>query len=428
MRTARSKRLMQRAGAVIPGGVNSPVRAFRAVGGTARFIRQAQGAYLEDEDGNRYIDYVASWGAILVGHAHPQVVEAIRAAAARGSSFGAPTEAEVLLAERVCERVPSVEMVRLVSSGTEAVMSALRLARAATGRDKVIKFDGCYHGHPDSMLAAAGSGVATLGIPGTDGVPKGAVADTIVLPYNDLSRVEGAFLGAPEDIAAVIVEPIAGNMGMVEPLAGFLEGLRELCDTYGSLLVFDEVITGFRVGPSGAQGRFGIVPDLSTFGKVIGGGVPVGAYGGRRDLMERVAPSGSVFQAGTLSGNPIATAAGLAVLDLLARPGTYERLEALSRRLAEGLVSLAKEADVPFTASHAGGMFGFFFRPGPVRSYDDAKRADQDRFKAFFASMLDQGVYLAPSAFEAAFVTTAHGDEEIDRTLEAARRALRKAS
>ena len=426
MKTGRSKRLMKRAREVIPGGVNSPVRAFRYVGGQARFIKSASGARIEDEDGNRYVDWVASWGAILVGHAHPMVLEAVRAAAARGTSFGAPTEAEIALAERVIDLVPGVEMLRLVSSGTEATMSAIRLARGATGRDRILKFDGCYHGHPDHMLAAAGSGVATLGIPGTDGVPRAAVADTIVLPYNDLSAVEAVFAERGGEIAGVILEPVAANMGMVLPAEGFLRGLRALCDRHGAVLIFDEVITGFRVALGGAQARFGVVPDLATFGKVIGGGLPVGAYGGRRALMERMAPEGSVYQAGTLSGNPLATAAGLAVLELAARPGVFDALEATASRIATGLQSLAREAGVPFTTGSMGGVFGFFFHPGPVRSYADAQKADAERFVAFFHAMLDQGVYLAPSPFEAGFVTTAHGDAEVDQTLEAARRAFRR--
>ena len=417
---------MKRSRVVIPGGVNSPVRAFGSVGGAARFIKQAKGARIEDEDGNRYIDYVASWGPIIVGHAHPVVVEAVRSATARGTSFGAPTEAEVLLAERVTELVPSVEMLRLVNSGTEAVMSALRLARGATGRDKVVKFEGCYHGHPDAMLAAAGSGVASLGIPGTDGVPAAAVADTLVVPYNDLDAVKAVFVERTEEIAAIIVEPVAANMGMVRPQPGFLTGLRELCDTYGSVLIFDEVITGFRLGLSGAQGRFGILPDLSTFGKVIGGGLPVGAYGGKRALMQKIAPEGPIFQAGTLSGNPLATAAGLAVLDLLSRKGTFESLEARSQSLAQGLQKLADEVEIPFTSDFMGGIAGFFFRRPPIRNYADVCAADHERFKAFFHAMLEQGIYLAPSGFEVLFLTTAHGDEEIELTLEAARKAFKK--
>jgi glutamate-1-semialdehyde 2,1-aminomutase len=422
--TSRSKQLFERACAVIPGGVNSPVRAFGSVGGQARFIRSASGAHIEDVDGNRYVDYVASWGAILAGHAHPAVLEAVRIAASRGTSFGAPTEAEIALAERVAALVPSIEMVRLVSSGTEATMSAIRLARGATGRDRILKFDGCYHGHPDHMLAAAGSGVATLGIPGTDGVPAAAVADTIVTPFNDLAAVESLFAARGAEIAAVIVEPVAANMGLVLPVDGFLRGLRALCDRHGAVLIFDEVITGFRVALGGAQARFGVKPDLTTFGKVIGGGLPVGAYGGRRALMQRMAPVGPVYQAGTLSGNPLATAAGLAALELAARPGVYDELEAGSRRLADGLAALAREAGVPFTSSALGGVFGFFFHPGPVRSYADAQKSDTVRFRRFFHAMLEQGVYLAPSPFEAGFLTLAHGDAELDQTLDAARHAF----
>jgi glutamate-1-semialdehyde 2,1-aminomutase len=427
LRTARSKKLLRRARQVLPGGVNSPVRAFGSVGGTSRFIAQASGARIEDVDGNRYLDYVASWGAIIVGHAHPVVVDAVTSAASRGTSFGAPTEAEVELAERVIGCVPSLEMIRFVNSGTEAVMSALRVARGATGRDRIVKFEGGYHGHADALLAAAGSGVATLGIPGTGGVPQGAVADTIVVPYNDLEIAEAVFAQYGGKIAAVIVEPVAANMGLVLPEEGFLEGLRHLANHHGSLLIFDEVITGFRVSPGGAQLRFGVVPDLSCFGKVIGGGLPVGAYGGRRSLMQHVAPEGEVFQAGTLSGNPLATAAGLAVLDLLSREGVYAALEETSGRLAAGLRELAEEAGVPFTASAMGGMFGFFFHPGPVRNYADATKADSRRYKAFFHAMLEQGIYLAPSPYEAAFLTTAHGASEVDETLDAARRAFRKA-
>ena len=427
MRTVRSKKLMRRARLVTPGGVNSPVRAFGSVGGVARFIERASGARIEDADGNRYVDYVSSWGAVIAGHAHPVLVEAVRGAAARGTSFGAPTQAEVELAERVIEWLPAVEMVRFVNSGTEAVMSALRVARGATGRDRIVKFEGCYHGHGNELLVAAGSGVATLGIPGTAGVTRGAVGDTIVVGYNDLAGVEQVFAQHPDEIAAVIVEPVAANMGLVMPEPGFLEGLSELCTSFGSVLIFDEVITGFRVGRSGAQGRFGIAPDLTCFGKVIGGGMPVGAYGGKRSLMEQVAPEGPVFQAGTLSGNPVAMAAGMAVLDVLDQDGVYDRLEATSRRLAEGLREAASAAGVPFSVHAIGGIFGFFFHPGPVRNYQDAAKADPERFTAFFQAMLEQGVYLAPSPYEVAFVTTAHGDSEIEETLEAARRAFRKA-
>jgi glutamate-1-semialdehyde 2,1-aminomutase len=428
MRTARSKRLMKRARAVIPGGVNSPVRAFGSVGGTARFIASASGARIEDVDGNRYIDYVSSWGPIIVGHAHPVVVEAIRGAAGRGTSFGAPTEAEIEIAERLIQAVPSVEMVRFVNSGTEAVMSAVRLARAATGRDRIVKFEGCYHGHSNELLVAAGSGVATLGIPGTAGVTEGAVRDSLVVPFNDLAAVERLFASHGDEIAAVVLEPAAANMGLVLPEPGFLQGIRELCDRHQSVLIFDEVITGFRVGLGGAQGHFGVVPDLTTFGKVIGGGMPVGAYGGRRGLMEQVAPQGEVFQAGTLSGNPVAVAAGLATLELLERPGTYEGLAETAAELAEGFAKLAEEAGVPLVTASLGGIFGFFFSAEPVRDYAGAQAADATRYATFFQAMLEGGVYLAPSAFEVAFVTTAHGADEVAETLEAARRALRKAS
>ncbi|MFQ5514369.1 MAG: glutamate-1-semialdehyde 2,1-aminomutase [Myxococcota bacterium] len=428
MGTKASEELLARAERLLPGGVNSPVRAYGSVGGVARFIRRAEGAYIEDVDGSRYIDLVASWGAIIVGHAHPAVLEALRTAAARGTSFGAPTQAEVELAERVIAQLPSVEMLRLVNSGTEATMSALRLARAATGRERVIKFDGCYHGHVDALLAAAGSGVATLGIPGTAGVPCGAVADTIVVPYNDLAAVDSAFARFPEQVAAVIVEPVAANMGLVLPVPGFLAGLRRLCDENESVLIFDEVITGFRVAAGGAQARLGVLPDLTCFGKVIGGGLPVGAYGGRRRLMRQVAPAGEVFQAGTLSGNPLATAAGLTVLGLLAREGVYEQLDARAERLARGLEALASAAGLPFCADALGGVLGFFFHAGPIRSYADAREADAERYRRFFHAMLKRGVYLAPSPFEATFLTTAHGDAEIDRVLETARQSFREAA
>ena len=417
---------MRRGQQVLPGGVNSPVRAYGSVGGTARFITKASGARIEDADGNSYLDFVASWGAIIVGHAHPVVVEAVCEAAQKGTSFGAPSEAEIELAEQVITRVPSLEMLRLVNSGTEATMSAVRLARGATGRDRILKFEGCYHGHADSLLAAAGSGVATLGIPGTAGVPQGAVADTIVAPYNDLDAVGAAFKRYGPEIAAVIVEPVAANMGLVLPAEGFLQGLRSLCDAHGSVLIFDEVISGFRVALGGAQARFGVRPDLSCFGKVIGGGLPVGAYGGKRALMHQVAPEGKVFQAGTLSGNPLATAAGLAVIGLLSEEGVYDALERASERLVTGLVAQAEEAGIPFTADSLGGLLGFFFHPGPVRNYTDATEADGSRYKAFFHAMLEQGIYLAPSPYEATFITTAHGEREIDAFLDAARQAFRR--
>ena len=428
MGTGNSKKLYKRARKVIPGGVNSPVRAFGSVGGVPRFIASASGARLEDVDGNRYIDYVASWGAIIVGHAHPVVVDAIRTAAGRGSSYGAPTEAEIVLAEQIADWVPSVEVLRLVSSGTEAVMSALRLARAATGRDKLIKFEGCYHGHSNELLVAAGSGVATLGIPGTAGVTQGAVGDTLVAAFNDADAVRRIFDAHGPSIAAVIVEPIPANMGMVLPQPGFLEQLRALCDAAGSVLIFDEVITGFRVGRDGAQGRLGVRPDLSTYGKVIGGGLPVGAYGGREDLMRQIAPDGQVFQAGTLSGNPVAVAAGLATLQLLGADGAYSGLEAAGKRLAEGLCQLAEDFEIPFWADAMGGVLGYRFSGDPAMNYSEVAKADERRYAAFFHALLDGGIYTAPSAFEVGFLTTAHGPDEIEETLAVARRAMRKVS
>jgi glutamate-1-semialdehyde 2,1-aminomutase len=419
---------MARARRRIPGGVNSPVRAFGSVGGDARFIASAEGARVIDADGNAYIDYVASWGAILWGHAHPEIVAAVCAAARRGTSFGAPTAAEIELAERIAGFVPSCEMVRLVSSGTEATMSALRLARAATGRAKLVKFDGCYHGHADALLAAAGSGVATLGLPGTLGVPPAAVADTIVVPYNDLGALRRVFEAHGGEIAAVIAEPLAGNMGYVEPQPGFLAGLRQLCDAGGALLILDEVMTGFRVDARGAQGRAGVVPDLSTFGKVIGAGLPVGAYAGRSELMAQVAPSGAVYQAGTLSGNPLATAAGNQALELLASdPGVLARLERRGRALIDGLVAHAKRLGIPLVGGAAGGMWGLFFAETLPRDRAEASKADHARYARFFHAMLELGVYLAPSGYEAAFLTAAHGDAEIEQTLAAARRALERA-
>ncbi len=426
MRVNRSKRLFRRARQVLPGGVNSPVRAFGSVGGTPRFIARASGSSVEDVDGNRYVDFVASWGAVIAGHAHPVIVEAVRRAAANGTSFGAPTEAEIELAERVAACVPSIEMLRLVNSGTEAAMSALRLARAATGRDKILKFEGCYHGHADAVLAAAGSGVATLGIPGSVGVPAAAVADTLVVPFNDLSAVEATFTARPDEIAAVVVEPIPANMGLVWPDPDFLTGLRDSCDAFGSLLVFDEVISGFRVGLGGAQERFGVTPDLTCLGKVIGGGLPVGAYGGRARLMERIAPAGDVYQAGTLAGNPLAVAAGLAALELITPPGVFDAFEARSSRVAKELEAAALEVGLPFQTRAAGALFGVAFSETPVRTYADAAAADHDRYGRFFHAMLDQGIYLAPSGYEAGFLTLAHGDAEIDQLLQAARRAFKK--
>jgi glutamate-1-semialdehyde 2,1-aminomutase len=424
MKTTRSRREFRRAQRSIPGGVNSPVRAFGSVGGTPRFIASAKGARVRDVDGNEYIDYVGSWGPMILGHAHPKVLAAVREAMKQGTSFGAPTPRESDLAEAVRKVLPSIEKLRLVSSGTEATMSALRLARGVTGRPRILKFDGCYHGHSDGLLVGAGSGVATLGIPGSPGVPKAMTDLTIVAPYNDLAATRAAFERWGEQIAAVIVEPVAGNMGCVLPVPGFLAGLRALCDEFGAILVFDEVMTGFRVARGGAQRLYGVRPDLTTLGKVVGGGLPAAAYGGRRELMSRIAPEGDIYQAGTLSGNPLAVAAGLATLQLLEAKGVYETLAKTSNALAAGLASLAREQGIPFTSASVGGMFGFFFHPGPVESFAQAQQSDAASFRSFFASMLDSGIYLAPSPFEAAFVSLAHSPRDIDQTLDAARKAF----
>jgi len=416
--------MFERARRVIPGGVNSPVRAFGAVGGTPLFIRRARGARVWDADGNAYIDYVGSWGPMILGHADPGVLRAVRAALRNGTSFGAPTELETQLAQRVVSAVPGIERVRFVSSGTEATMSALRLARAVTGRPRILKFEGCYHGHADALLVGAGSGVATLGIPGSPGVPEAFTELTVTAPYNDLGAVSDAMARWGREIACVIVEPVAGNMGLVLPEPGFLPGLRELCNRHGALLVFDEVMTGFRVARGGAQERFGVAPDLTCLGKVVGGGLPAAAYGGPAELLDRMAPDGPVYQAGTLSGNPLAMAAGCVTLDRLARPRVYTQLEATSRALARGFASAAADAGVPFTSSAIGGMFGFFFHAGPVRNFADAKKADAGSFRRFFTAMLERGVYLAPSAFEAAFVSLAHRQREVGATLAAAREAM----
>ncbi len=428
MGSQRSKRLFARARRSIPGGVNSPVRAFHGVGGTPPFIVRGRGSRLWDADGNTYVDYVGSWGPLILGHADPGVLRAVRRALERGTSFGAPTELEIELAEAIRAAMPAVERVRMVSSGTEASMSAIRLARAATGRKRILKFEGCYHGHADSLLVGAGSGVATLGIPGSPGVPEEFTALTIQAPFNDLAAVAAACERWGDELACVIVEPVAGNMGLVLPEPDFLPGLRELCDRTGALLILDEVMTGFRVAYGGAQARYGVRADLVCLGKVVGGGLPAAAYGGRADLMDRLAPDGPVYQAGTLSGNPLAMAAGLATLRRLARRGVYERLEAIAVRLAEGLEAAAREAGVELTAAAVGGMFGFFFHPGPVRSLADAKRSHVPRFRRFFAAMLERGVYLPPSAFEAGFVSLAHTPADLYRTLRAARQALRLAA
>ncbi|MCS7222630.1 MAG: glutamate-1-semialdehyde 2,1-aminomutase [Anaerolineae bacterium] len=420
----KSAELFAVAQRLIPGGVNSPVRAFRGVGGTPRFIERGQGPYIWDADGHRYVDYVLSWGPLILGHAHPRVVEAITRQAHCGTSFGAPTELETRLAELITERMPTIEMVRFVNSGTEATMSALRLARAFTGRDKIIKFEGCYHGHADMLLVQAGSGVATLGLPDSPGVPSGATQDTLVAPYNDLNAVTKLFEEYPNAIAAIIVEPVAGNMGVVLPTGGFLAGLRNLCARYGALLIFDEVMTGFRVHPGGAQTLYGISPDLTCLGKVIGGGLPVGAYGGRREIMQMVAPAGPMYQAGTLSGNPLAMAAGIATLEELREASVWEELERKTRRLCQGIDQAAQAAGVPIYQTRVGSMFCIFFQAGPVTDYASAKRSDTARYARFFHAMLEQGVYLAPSQFEAGFLSTAHGDEEIEATIAAAQRAF----
>jgi glutamate-1-semialdehyde 2,1-aminomutase len=417
--------LFARAQRVIPGGVNSPVRAFGAVGGTPRFFERAAGPHLWDAEGRRYIDYVGSWGPMVLGHTHPAVVAAVQAAAARALSYGAPTEAETLLAERLCELVPSLERVRLVSSGTEATMTAIRLARGFTGRKLIVKFEGCYHGHADALLVKAGSGALTFGHPSSAGVPEETAAHTLVLPYNDVGALDTAFARQGVQIAAVIVEPVAGNMNLVLPAPGFLQALREQCTRHGALLIFDEVMTGFRVALGGAQARFAIRPDLTTLGKVIGGGLPLGALGGRRDIMEKLAPLGPVYQAGTLSGNPIAVAAGLATLKLVAQPGLLERLATTTRILAEGLSAEARQAGVAFSAQAIGSMFGMYFRAEPPTSFAEVMQSDRERFNRFFHAMLDQGIYLAPSAYEAGFVSAAHGDAELEATLGAARAALR---
>ena len=411
--TRASERLFAAAQRVLPGGVNSPVRAFRSVGGTPRFIARGQGAWLEDADGNRYVDLVLSWGPLILGHAHPDVLAAVVEAAGRGTTYGAPTELEVRLAERVVETFPSMEMVRFVSSGTEAAMSAVRLARAATGRRAIVKFDGCYHGHADPLLASAGSGVATLGLPDSPGVTPGTVADTLIAPFNDLGAVEALFAARGPDIAAVLVEPVAGNMGVVPPVPGFLEGLRALTRRAGALLVFDEVMTGWRVHPVGAQVLYGIQPDLTILGKVVGGGLPAAAYGGPRALLEQIAPSGPVYQAGTLSGNPLAMAAGLATLDVLARPGTWERAERWAARAAAAMESAAAAAGVAITIQRVGTMLTPFFTELPVHDYAGAKRTDKPAYNAFFHAMLEGGIYLPPSAFEAWFTSAAHGDLEL---------------
>jgi len=420
----KNQDLFQRAQRRIPAGVSSPVRAFRAVGGTPPFFERAAGAYLWDAEGRRYIDYLGSWGPMVAGHTHPAVVEAVQEAASRALSFGAPTEAEIELAELLCRLVPAVEMVRLVSSGTEATMTAVRLARGFTGRSLIVKFEGCYHGHADSLLVKAGSGALTFGNPSSAGVPAGTAAHTLVLDFNATDQVKRLFETRGSEIAAVIVEPVAGNMNLVLPAPGFLETLRSECSRHGVVLILDEVMTGFRVALGGAQARFGIRPDLTTLGKVIGGGLPVGAVGGRREIMEKIAPLGPVYQAGTLSGNPVAVAAGLATLKLIQEENFFEKLEATTRSLVEGLNAEARKADLAFCAQSIGSMFGVYFRASPPASFGEVMESDKERFNRFFHAMLERGVYLAPSAYEAGFVSGAHGKAEIERTLEAAREAL----
>ena len=413
----RSSELFDRAKRVLPGGVNSPVRAFRAVGGTPFFVARGEGAKLYDVDGKSYIDYVCSWGPLILGHAHPAVLAAVRDAAGRGWTYGAPCEAEVELAELVSRRMPSLERVRCVNSGTEATMAAVRLARAATGRDMIVKFEGCYHGHADSFLVKAGSGVATLGLPDSPGVPASLAGLTLTAPFNDARAVADLFREHPDTIAAVIVEPYVGNSGFIAPDSDFHPALRSLCDQYGALLIFDEVMTGFRVGAGGAQGRLGVRPDLTTLGKVIGGGFPVGAYGGRADLMKRIAPEGPVYQAGTLSGNPVAMAAGLATLRETDRPGFYEDLESKTARLVAGIEAAAGRRGVPITVGHAGSMWGVYLTNGPVRNYADAKETDTALFARWHAAALARGIFLAPSAFEAGFVSAAHSTVDIEFTI-----------
>lgn len=416
-----STALFSRAQAVIPGGVNSPVRAFKGVGGTPVFIQKAQGAYIYDTDDKQYIDYVGSWGPMILGHNHPTILNAVLKAASNGLSFGAPTPSEIDLAELVCEIVPSIEMVRMVSSGTEATMTAIRLARGYTGRDKILKFEGCYHGHSDSLLVKAGSGALTLGQPSSPGVPEDFAKHTLTAEYNNLDSVKKHFAEFPDSIACVIIEPVAGNMNCIPPKTGFLQGLRELCNQYGALLIIDEVMTGFRVALSGAQSYYGVTPDLTTLGKVIGGGMPVGAVGGKKAVMEYLAPTGPVYQAGTLSGNPIAMVAGLACLTELKKPGNEQQLAEKTEKLCLGLKALAEKHHIPFVVNYVGGMFGIFFtEQKEVTSYAEVMKCDTEKFKAFFHKMLDLGVYLAPSAFEAGFMSLAHTDEDIAKTLEAA--------
>ena len=424
--TSRNDTLFARAQLTTPGGVNSPVRAFRSVGGTPRFITRALGPHFWDADGKRYIDYIGSWGPAILGHARPEVVSAVQAAAANGLSFGAPTEGEIEIAEEICRLLPSIEQVRLVSSGTEATMSALRLARGATGRDKIVKFEGCYHGHADSLLVKAGSGLLTFGDPTSAGVPEDFVKHTLVLDYNDVAQLEDAFATMGDEIACVIVEPVAGNMNLIRATPEFLQAMRTLCTKHGAVLIFDEVMCGFRVGLQGAQGMYGIQPDLTALGKVIGGGMPVAAFGGRAELMQKMAPIGPVYQAGTLSGNPVAVAAGMTTLKLIQEAGFYERLTATANRLVAGLTEAAREAGIDFCGDAVGGMFGMYFSKEVPGSYSEMMAGDKERFNRFFHGMLDEGVYFAPAMFEAGFVSIQHDDAAIDETIEAARRVFKQ--
>lgn len=423
-KTTKSEEIFAAAQKLMPGGVSSPVRAFKSVGGQPVVFDRVKGAYAWDVDGNQYIDYVGTWGPAICGHAHPDVIKAIQEAAEKGTSFGAPCRLENVLAEMVIDAVPSIEMVRFVNSGTEACMSVLRLMRAFTGREKIIKFEGCYHGHADMFLVKAGSGVATLGLPDSPGVPKTTTSNTLTAPFNDLEAVKALFAENPDQIAGVILEPVVGNAGFIPPDAGFLPGLQEIVREHGALLVFDEVMTGFRIAYGGAQEKFGITPDLTTLGKIIGGGLPVGAYGGRRDIMSMVAPAGPMYQAGTLSGNPLAMTAGIKTLELLRQPGTYDTLDRVTKRLANGLLQIAKETGHAACGGQISGMFGLFFTEGPVHNYEDAKKSDLNKFSRFHRGMLERGVYLAPSQFEAGFTSLAHTEEDIDRTLAAAREVM----
>ena len=422
--SSRNQQLFEQSQRLIPGGVNSPVRAFRSVGGTPVFFKKGAGSRLWDEDGKEYIDYVGSWGPMILGHAHPEVIAAVQKSAENSLSFGAPTALELEMAELITEIVPSMEQVRLVSSGTEATMSAIRLARGYTGRSKILKFEGCYHGHADSLLVKAGSGALTFGQPSSAGVPPELAAHTLTLPYNDNAAVERLFAQIGDEIACVIVEPVVGNMNLIVPQNGFLQVLRDQCTKHGAVLIFDEVMTGFRVALGGAQALYDITPDLTTLGKVIGGGLPVGAFGGRKDIMNCLAPMGPVYQAGTLSGNPVAVSAGLATLRLIQAPGFHERLSAQTAKLVQGLAAVAKEAGIAFSAQHVGGMFGIYFSADCPTSYDAVMRSDKEAFNRFFHGMLDEGVYFAPSAFEAGFVSAAHTDEDIEKTLAAARKVF----